>query len=128
MMIYYWIFKLPDTPEVGAFNIPHGLTLAEDKGEICVADRENGRVQCFDTSDSPKHTRVFTIDRPGARLYAAAYSPAAGGRIYCVNGPQFFGQHKVEVFEFEFATGQLLRTFSPRDQVNVIQLSYIVLI
>ena len=41
----------------------------------------------------------------------------AGGRIYCVNGPQMFGGDKVQVYEFEFASGQLLHTFSPRNQV-----------
>ena len=35
-----------------ALNIPHGLALAESLGLICVADRENGRVQCYRISDA----------------------------------------------------------------------------
>lgn len=48
VLIGFNIFKGPYN-----FNIPHGLALAEDRSEICVADRENGRVQCFN-SDSGK--------------------------------------------------------------------------
>ena len=46
------------------------------------------------------------------------YVTVAGGRVYCVNGPQQFGGHKVQVFELDFATGQLLATFSPNNQVS----------
>ncbi len=59
-----------------SFNIPHGLALAEDKGLICVADRENSRVQCFKTSDG---TFVRSI-KPGemGRTYSIAYSKFDG--------------------------------------------------
>lgn len=34
-------------PEDGEFWIPHSLALIEDLNLICVADRENERIQCF---------------------------------------------------------------------------------
>lgn len=56
--------------------IPHALTLAEDKDLICVADRENGRVLCFNinngTFKSEINTQLFQ------RIYSVAYSPIAG--------------------------------------------------
>merc|ERR1719391_1259083 len=47
----------PFTMKTGpySFNVPHGTALAEDRKELCVADRENGRVQCFN-SDSGEFT------------------------------------------------------------------------
>ena len=62
----------------GTFSVPHGLALAEDKGEVCVADRENGRVQCYDISDNPRHTRIYKLPQWGSRIFSVAYSPQAG--------------------------------------------------
>ncbi|XP_075216771.1 peptidyl-alpha-hydroxyglycine alpha-amidating lyase 1-like isoform X2 [Lycorma delicatula] len=70
------------------FMIPHALTLAEDKGLVCTADRENGRVQCFDWHNG---TIVFKFHSPcaGSRLFSLAYTPAQGGLFFVVNGPEF---------------------------------------
>ena len=38
-------------PEVYNFNIPHKLALIESLNLICVADRENGIVQCFNSTN-----------------------------------------------------------------------------
>ena len=62
-----------------SFNIPHGLALAEDKGEICVADRENGRVQCF-TLDGD-FTRSIQPEEFGSRIFSVAYTKAKGAFI-----------------------------------------------
>uniref|UniRef100_A0A915N8M0 peptidylamidoglycolate lyase n=1 Tax=Meloidogyne javanica TaxID=6303 RepID=A0A915N8M0_MELJA len=43
-------FGKPDsseTPKNGEFLVPHSLTLIEDLNLLCVADRENERIQCF---------------------------------------------------------------------------------
>uniref|UniRef100_A0A7E4ZT84 peptidylamidoglycolate lyase n=1 Tax=Panagrellus redivivus TaxID=6233 RepID=A0A7E4ZT84_PANRE len=43
-------FGSPDTAypaEAGEFFVPHSLTLIEDLNLLCVADRENERIQCF---------------------------------------------------------------------------------
>jgi len=56
--------------------IPHALTLAEDKELICVADRENSRVLCFNTNNG---TFNFEINpQLFQRIFSVAYSPVAG--------------------------------------------------
>ena len=62
-----------------SFNIPHGLALAEDKNEVCVADRENGRVQCF-TLDGD-FTRSIQPEEFGSRIFSVAYTKAKGELI-----------------------------------------------
>ena len=59
-----------------SFNIPHGLALVEDRNEICVADRENGRVQCF-TLDGD-FTRSIQPEEFGSRIFSVAYTKAKG--------------------------------------------------
>jgi len=36
-----------DPPKIGEFFVPHSLVLIEDLNLLCVADRENERIQCF---------------------------------------------------------------------------------
>jgi len=67
------------------FNVPHGLALAEDRAEICVADRENGRVQCFN-SDTGDFTRTIQPKDFGSRIFSVAY---AKGKLHAVSGPEF---------------------------------------
>lgn len=63
-------------PPPGTFNLPHGLALAEDKGQLCVADRENGRIQCFDLSGN--FIRQIHPPQFGSALYALEYCPRHG--------------------------------------------------
>lgn len=63
--------------------IPHDLTLAEDKEVICVADRENSRLLCFNINSG-----IFQFEinpQIVQRLFSAAYSPVAGGLFYVLN-------------------------------------------
>ena len=58
-------------PMPGQFSVPHSMTYVEDRGWLCVADRENGRIQCFDLNgDFQKqyHPKEF-----GSRLFAVEY-------------------------------------------------------
>lgn len=59
------------------FQIPHALTLVEDKNLVCTADRENGRVQCFDWNNG---TFVFMLHsrNVGSRIFSVAYIPVQG--------------------------------------------------
>lgn len=41
-------------PQKGEFFVPHSLALVEDLNLLCVADRENERIQCFAAGISPK--------------------------------------------------------------------------
>ncbi|XP_013780664.1 peptidyl-glycine alpha-amidating monooxygenase-like [Limulus polyphemus] len=95
-----------------AFNIPHKLTLIHDKGMVCVADRENGRIQCFSIPDGKF---IFQLSRPefGGRLFSVSYSSEKGGLLYAVCGPAFYGHHRVLSFVFNFTSLKLLSTFAP---------------
>ncbi|KAL4228137.1 hypothetical protein ACF0H5_013572 [Mactra antiquata] len=84
-------------PQPGTFNLPHSLALAEDKQMICVADRENGRIQCFDLEGNfirQIHPKLF-----GAALYAVEYCPNHGGILFAVNGP-IYGKDSVDTQGF----------------------------
>jgi NHL repeat. len=57
--------------------VPHALALAEDKEMLCVADRENGRIQCFNCHNGSFIVQ-FTSSEMGSRIFSVAYSPAEG--------------------------------------------------
>lgn len=59
------------------FSVPHALALAEDKEMLCVADRENGRVQCFNCHNGSFIVQ-FRSREMGSRIFSVAYSPAQG--------------------------------------------------
>ena len=63
-------------PPPGAFNTVHSITVAEDKKLVCVADREDGRIQCFDYDGNFKEN--IENDAFGSRLFAVTYSPREG--------------------------------------------------
>jgi hypothetical protein len=62
-------------PPAGTFNVPHSVTLVEDWNLLCVADRENERIQCFsaglrhDPRALPAGTFIKKADGLG-RVYA----------------------------------------------------------
>ena len=51
---------------------------------VCVADRENGRVVCFDTDG--KFVRALKPEGLGGRIFGISYSK---GQVYAVSGPEF---------------------------------------
>lgn len=106
---------LPVTP-ANYFAIPHALTLYEEpniKPQLCVADRENGRVQCFDAYStefiSQYHSPVI-----GNRIFSVAY---AKGNLYVVNGPEIDQTsdiyHEVKGFVINMTTGEVTSKFGP---------------
>lgn len=62
------------------FAIPHALTLVPDQQLLCAADRENGRVQCFHSSNGSFHSQYHN-QMIGDRLFSMAYTPAEGKSI-----------------------------------------------
>lgn len=94
------------------FNVPHALTLAEDRGLICVADRERGRVACF-RHDNGSYVSSYSNWLIGGRLFSVAYAPVHGGRLYIVNGPS--EPVPVRGYVIEFESGRLIQTFSTDD-------------
>lgn len=75
---------------VDDFQNPHSLALAEDLDILCVADRENMRVLCYnagirDPSKLGEPEREYTDEIIG-RIYAITYSQP-DGVLYGVTGP-----------------------------------------
>lgn len=68
------------------FAIPHALALVPEMDILCAADRENGRVQCFFTSNGTFHSQYHS-PIIGDRLFSVAYAPIQGGQLFVVNGP-----------------------------------------
>ena len=59
-----------------SLNVPHALAFAHDKNLICVADRENGRVLCYNLDG--QIARVMKPDEFGSTIYSIAYCDANG--------------------------------------------------
>lgn len=113
-IILQWGRRSGESPFV--LNVPHALTLAVEQTQVCVADRENGRVACF-RSDNGTFTQQYRSWLIGGRIFSLAYSPVHDGRLYVVNGPT--GVVPVRGYVIEFTSGRLLQTFAPpRDFSN----------
>lgn len=94
------------------FSVPHDLTLAEDKNLIYVADRENGRIQCFRTTNGSFVYQIQSNDI-GFKIYSVSYTPVNGGLLFIVNGPDQSSQIKGTVVNAYSDSGRILKTFNP---------------
>ncbi|XP_066195435.1 peptidyl-glycine alpha-amidating monooxygenase isoform X2 [Sylvia atricapilla] len=98
-------------PEPGQFRIPHSLALIPDLSQLCVADRENGRIQCF-RFETGEFTREIKHKAFGRELFAISYVP--GGLLFAVNGMPYPGEAvSVQGFVMNFSTGEIIDTFIP---------------
>lgn len=81
-------------PPPGTFKVPHSLALVDDLGLLCVADRENERIQCFsaglNSQSLPFGTfirqakqlgRVFAIDKLNHFLVGVTNGKFTGGKL-----------------------------------------------
>lgn len=59
------------------FRIPHSLVFLPDRQEVCVADRENGRIQCF-IAKTGEFVKEIKIEEFGGEVFAVTYSPTRG--------------------------------------------------
>uniref|UniRef100_A0A8C4RYM1 Peptidylglycine alpha-amidating monooxygenase n=1 Tax=Erpetoichthys calabaricus TaxID=27687 RepID=A0A8C4RYM1_ERPCA len=95
------------------FNIPHSLAFVPDQGELCVADRQNGRIQCF-VAESGEFVKEIKNDEFGGEVFAVSYAPEHGGLIYAVNGESEYGKlAPIQGFVMNYSTGVILDTFRP---------------
>ncbi|KAJ7365747.1 hypothetical protein OS493_002463 [Desmophyllum pertusum] len=77
----------PGVPGPGSFLIPHSLALDQSNHKLYVADRENGRVQSFN-STSGAFVDEIKLPEFGGIVYAVDYSDSKqGGVLHVVNGP-----------------------------------------
>ncbi|XP_058834993.1 peptidyl-alpha-hydroxyglycine alpha-amidating lyase 1 [Topomyia yanbarensis] len=107
-------FMLPAGPvPENFFAIPHALTYATDKDILCVADREQGRVQCFNAQDGTFHS-MYSHPQIGSRIFSVKYAPLNGGVFYIINGPQYTSDKQpVSGFILSMTTNQIAGRFFP---------------
>ncbi|XP_075037506.1 peptidyl-glycine alpha-amidating monooxygenase isoform X3 [Mixophyes fleayi] len=112
MLIMMWgEYSSSGTAKAGAFRIPHSLTMVPDQGQLCVADRENGRIQCFQ-SETGRFVKEIKHKAFGKEVFAVSYAP--GGTLYAVNGkPYFQDSEPLQGFVMNFSSGEILDTFVP---------------
>ncbi|XP_074651531.1 peptidyl-glycine alpha-amidating monooxygenase B-like isoform X2 [Tubulanus polymorphus] len=105
------IQQLTEHPPDGSFLIPHSIVNLEDRGQVCVADRENGRIQCFDYNG--RFIRTYSNKEWGGRLFAVTYSKRFGGAIYAVNGPSIYGKKQIVAgYTLDVDLGRLNQTWN----------------
>eukprot|EP00794_Sanderia_malayensis_P009678 gene9678-10665_t len=111
-LIHKWGHKSRGlAPKPGTFNIPHSLALDEKHGILYVADRENGRIQSFDT-----HGRFKSQIRHkdfGGRLFAVSFTPFNHGLLYAISGPSQRNARKPSGFTIDPKDGKILNKWSP---------------
>ena len=69
-------------PPPSQLSVPHSLTAAEDKQLLCVADRENGRILCFNYDGT--FNKQIKAKEFGPYVYAVKYCPLHGKFDYFV--------------------------------------------
>ncbi|KAG9353787.1 hypothetical protein JZ751_011911 [Albula glossodonta] len=82
--------------DTGKFRIPHSLAFLPDRKEICVADRENGRIQCF-LAETGEFVKEIKKEEFGGEVFAVSYAPVHG-------------------FLINYSTKEILDSFSPDTQ------------
>ncbi|GFV09351.1 peptidyl-glycine alpha-amidating monooxygenase B [Trichonephila clavipes] len=98
-------------PPVGSFRIPHKVVLLEDRDLTCVADRENGRIQCF-TMESGRFRFQIQREEFGGTLYSITYAQEKG-LLLAVCGESLNKRHLVRAFVFNVTDQRLLNVFAP---------------
>lgn len=94
-------------------------TSAASKSEslACVADRENGRIQCFSLPYGYFKFQL-RLEEFNGRLFSVAFSPAER-TLYAVAGPSLTEPSRdVAAFAFNVDTQQLRATFAPPSGVS----------
>lgn len=81
-----FLFELPSVVEGLELFIPHSLALSSDRTLLYVADRENGRIVCYNTSSRMGHVFAGAETLKGA-IYSIAFGRLIGDwPLYAVNG------------------------------------------
>lgn len=112
-------YQMPENEQ--PLDIPHSLLLIESLDLVCVADRQNGRIVCFDTGNNNNNQDEgeikAIIDHPLMKtVYAIAYD-ANQHRLYAVSGKS--GKTRPLGFTFSVypdSFGELIATWQPNDK------------
>uniref|UniRef100_A0A3Q4BBV5 Copper type II ascorbate-dependent monooxygenase C-terminal domain-containing protein n=1 Tax=Mola mola TaxID=94237 RepID=A0A3Q4BBV5_MOLML len=89
------------------FRIPHSLVFLPDKQEVCVADRENGRIQCF-IAETGEFVKEIKKEEFGGKVFAITYN----GLIFAVNGVSLDYSAPLRGFVINYSTKDILDTFT----------------
>uniref|UniRef100_A0A8C9XVF5 Peptidylglycine alpha-amidating monooxygenase n=1 Tax=Sander lucioperca TaxID=283035 RepID=A0A8C9XVF5_SANLU len=90
------------------FRIPHSLVFLPDRQEVCVADRENGRIQCF-IAKTGEFVKEIKKEEFGGEVFALTYN----GLIFAVNGESPYRSAPLRGFVIDYSTMDILDTFNP---------------
>lgn len=106
------------------FVIPHKIVLVDSPTDdpkdklACVADRENGRIQCFSIPYGYYKFQI-RLDEFNGRLFSIAYDKV-NRVLYAVAGPSLFDKSRdVLAFAFNIDSQQLKAIFGPNKGVNL---------
>ncbi len=91
---------------------------AQSESLACVADRENGRIQCFSLPYGYFRFQIRLEEEFNGRLFSVAYS-TPDRTLYAVAGPSLMDPSRdVAAFAFNVDTQQLRATFAPPSGVS----------
>uniref|UniRef100_A0A665TD40 Peptidylglycine alpha-amidating monooxygenase n=1 Tax=Echeneis naucrates TaxID=173247 RepID=A0A665TD40_ECHNA len=90
------------------FRVPHSLVFLADRQEVCVADRENGRIQCF-IAETGEFVKEIKKDEFGGEVFAITYN----GLLFAVNGDSPYHSAPIRGFIINYSSKDILDTFSP---------------
>ena len=89
------------------FFVPHSIALHETQNLLCVADRENYRVQCFDLNGNFIHETSSAEFGP---IYGVAFAANNASVLYAVNGynSRLEKQYDKKIFLISVKTGTVI--------------------
>jgi peptidylamidoglycolate lyase len=105
---------LPWTPHPFEWNVPHKVVMKQDSPpEFCIADRENGRVQCVDVTSGDVVQSISKQSFNG-KVYSISMSPSCG-LLFVVAGPSDINNQPVMAFAFGKDSDVISASFAPPD-------------
>ncbi|XP_072167186.1 uncharacterized protein [Diadema setosum] len=106
---------VPPWSPMRSFQIPHSLAIIESRDIICVADRENARIQCFNLTTGSLERQIAS-PAFGNEIYAIAYNDDEDV-LYAVNGPDEGEELPPLGFTVELERGEILSTWDPYPKI-----------
>jgi peptidylamidoglycolate lyase len=98
---------------VSTFSVVHSVVAIDNQNLICVADRENSRIQCFDLEGH--FVRQIHTPQITGRVFAVTYCSATG-YLYAINGPDAYGRSSdICGYTINPATGSVIDVWKPND-------------
>lgn len=98
-----------------SLTVPHALAIIDKTHEVCVADREHGRIVCFDANNGSFTSGFQQVDVTGTRLFSLAYCSIDGGKFYIVNGPEFNAPSHIRGYTINVPNKTIETYFAPED-------------